>query len=123
MFPKELTKLNNWCVWKYQKRNGKLTKVPFNAETGEFAKSNDPNTWSSYEIAINFTGADGVGFFFEPPYLGIDIDNVEDDIHRYRQGDKLDNIVSEFTEAFKTYTEVSPSGNGLHLIVKGKIPG
>lgn len=123
MFPKELTKLNNWCVWKYQKRNGKLTKVPFNAETGEFAKSNDPNTWSSYETAINFTGADGVGFFFEPPYLGIDIDNVEDDIHRYRQGDKLDNIVSEFTEAFKTYTEVSPSGNGLHLIVKGKIPG
>ncbi|MDP4460398.1 phage/plasmid primase, P4 family [Staphylococcus hyicus] len=123
MFPKELTKLNNWCVWKYQKRNGKLTKVPFNAETGEFAKSNDPNTWSSYETAINFTGADGVGFFFEPPYLGIDIDNVEDDIYRYRQGDKLDNIVSEFTEAFKTYTEVSPSGNGLHLIVKGKIPG
>ena len=123
MFPKELTKLNNWCVWKYQKRNGKLTKVPFNAETGEFAKSNDPNTWSSYETAINFTGADGVGFFFEPPYLGIDIDNVEDDIYRYRQGDKLDNIVSEFTEAFKTYTEISPSGNGLHLIVKGKIPG
>lgn len=123
MFPQELTKLNNWCVWKYQKRNGKLTKVPFNAETGEFAKSNDPNTWSSYETAINFTGADGVGFFFEPPYLGIDIDNVEDDIYRYRQGDKLDNIVSEFTEAFKTYTEVSPSGNGLHLIVKGKIPG
>lgn len=123
MFPKELTKLNNWCVWKYQKRNGKLTKVPFNAETGEFAKSNDPNTWSSYETAINFTGADGVGFFFKPPYLGIDIDNVEDDIYRYRQGDKLDNIVSEFTEAFKTYTEVSPSGNGLHLIVKGKIPG
>lgn len=123
MFPKELTKLNNWCVWKYQKRNGKLTKVPFNAETGEFAKSNDPNTWSSYETAINFTGADGVGFFFETPYLGIDIDNVEDDIYRYRQGDKLDNIVSEFTEAFKTYTEVSPSGNGLHLIVKGKIPG
>ncbi|WP_241954526.1 phage/plasmid primase, P4 family [Staphylococcus agnetis] len=123
MFPKELTKLNNWCVWKYQKRNGKLTKVPFNAETGEFAKSNDPNTWCNYETAINFTGADGVGFFFEPPYLGIDIDNVEDDIHRYRQGDKLDNIVSEFTEAFKTYTEVSPSGNGLHLIVKGKIPG
>lgn len=123
MFPKELTKLNNWCVWKYQKRNGKLTKVPFNAETGEFAKSNDPNTWSDYETAINFTGADGVGFFFEPPYLGIDIDNVEDDIYRYRQGDKLDNIVSEFTEAFKTYTEVSPSGNGLHLIVKGKIPG
>lgn len=60
---------------------------------------------------------------FEPPYLGIDIDDIDDDLHRFKQGDKLDNIVSEFNRAFKSYTEVSPSGNGLHIIVKGKIPG
>jgi len=121
--PDELKRLNNWCVWKFEKRNGKRTKIPFNAETGEFAKSNDKSTWSSYETAVNAEGVDGIGFFFEPPYLGIDIDDIDDDLHRFKQGDKLDNIVSEFNEAFKSYTEVSPSGNGLHIIVKGKIPG
>lgn len=121
--PDELKQLNNWCVWKFQERNGKKTKIPFNAETGEFAKSNDKTTWSSYETAVNAEGVDGIGFFFEPPYLGIDIDDIDDDLHRYRHGDKLDNIVNEFNEAFKSYTEESPSGNGLHIIVKGKIPG
>lgn len=121
--PDDLKQLKNWCVWKFEKRNGKRTKIPFNAETGEFAKSNDKSTWSSYETAVNAEGVDGIGFFFEPPYLGIDIDDIDDDLHRFKQGDKLDNIVSEFNEAFKSYTEVSPSGNGLHIIVKGKIPG
>lgn len=121
--PDELKQLNNWCVWKFENRNGKRTKIPFNAETGEFAKSNNKSTWSSYETAVNAEGVDGIGFFFEPPYLGIDIDDIDDDLHRFKQGDKLDNIVSEFNEAFKSYTEVSPSGNGLHIIVKGKIPG
>ncbi|MBC3005073.1 DNA primase [Staphylococcus epidermidis] len=121
--PDELKQLKNWCVWKFEKRNGKRTKIPFNAATGEFAKSNDKSTWSSYETAVNAEGVDGIGFFFEPPYLGIDIDDIDDDLHRFKQGDKLDNIVSEFNEAFKSYTEVSPSGNGLHIIVKGKIPG
>lgn len=121
--PDELKQLKNWCVWKFENRNGKRTKIPFNAETGEFAKSNDKRTWSSYETAVNAEGVDGIGFFFEPPYLGIDIDDIDDDLHRFKQGDKLDNIVSEFNEAFKSYTEVSPSGNGLHIIVKGKIPG
>lgn len=121
--PDELKQLNNWCVWKFENRNGKRTKIPFNAETGEFAKSNDKSTWSSYETAVNAEDVDGIGFFFEPPYLGIDIDDIDDDLHRFKQGDKLDNIVSEFNEAFKSYTEVSPSGNGLHIIVKGKIPG
>lgn len=121
--PYELKQLKNWCVWKFQERNGKKTKIPFNAETGEFAKSNDKSTWSNYETAVNAEGVDGIGFFFEPPYLGIDIDDIDDDLHRYQHGDKLDNIVNEFNEAFKSYTEVSPSGNGLHIIVKGKIPG
>lgn len=121
--PSELKQLKNWCVWKYQERNGKKTKIPFNAATGEFAKSNDSSTWSDYQTAVKCKGADGVGFFFEPPYVGIDLDNIEDDLHLYKNGERLDNIVAEFTDAFKSYTEVSPSGNGLHIIIKGKIPG
>lgn len=67
-FPEELTKIDNWCVWKYEKRNNqKPTKVPYNAHTGQRAKSNDSSTWSSFESALyvyNMGDADGIGFFF-----------------------------------------------------------
>lgn len=126
-FPEELTKIDNWCVWKYEKRNNqKPTKVPYNAHTGQRAKSNDSSTWSSFESALyvyNMGDADGIGFFFQEPYVGIDIDDAADDVHRFKAGDHNDNIVSEFHEAFKSYTEISPSGTGIHIIIKGKIPG
>lgn len=126
-FPAELTQIDNWCVWKYEQRGGgKPTKVPYNAVTLERAKSNDSSTWSSFESALytyNSGDADGIGFFFKAPYVGIDIDGVEDNVHRFKSGDHKDNIVSEFHEAFKSYTEVSPSGTGIHIIIKGKIPG
>ena len=126
MFPDELTKLNNWCVWRLVNRNGKQTKIPINAETGEMAKSNDPDTWNSYETALKVfqeTNADGLGFFFEPPYVGVDIDDISEEIERYKNGDVESNIVFEFYELLKTYAEISPSGNGIHLIFKGKLPG
>lgn len=126
MFPDELTKLNNWCVWKLVDRNGKQTKIPINAETGEMAKSNDSSTWSSYDKAFEVyqgTDADGLGFFFEPPYVGIDIDDISDELERFKNGDIENNIVFEFYELLKTYAEISPSGNGIHLIFKGEIPG
>lgn len=69
--PDELKQLDNWCVWKFENRNGKRTKIPFNAATGEFAKSNDKSTWSSYETAVNAKGVDGIGFFLNPHTLAL----------------------------------------------------
>jgi putative DNA primase/helicase len=42
--PQELRSENRWVVWKKEKRNGKWTKVPYDAKTGDFAKSNDAGT-------------------------------------------------------------------------------
>lgn len=125
-FPHEVMDIPNWCVWKYTEVNGRLTKIPFNPTTGEKARSNDPNTWVDFNAARDAykdQKVDGVGFFFEEPYVGIDLDDVEDEIHRFQRGDHTDNIVSEFHEAFKSYSEISPSGTGIHIIVKGNIPG
>lgn len=113
-------------MWKSVKRNGKYTKLPINAETGELAKSNDPSTWVSYERAnkeLSTTDADGLGFFFEPPYIGIDVDDIPSELERYKNGDIEKNIVFELYELLKTYAEISPSGEGIHLILKGEIPG
>lgn len=124
--PDELTDLNNWCVWKFQDRNGKKTKIPYNPNTGENARSNDRSTWSSFRDSLECYKSrevDGLGFFFEPPFVGIDIDDIEDELHRFQNGDHTDNIISEFYDGFKSYAEISPSGAGIHLIIKGNIPG
>jgi len=126
MYPEELIELDRWCIWRYVERDGKETKLPVNPLTGEFARSNDESTWASYEHALyafKKGRGDGLGFFFKAPYIGIDLDNVEDDIFRYQNGDYENNIVHEFYETFKSYGEISPSGTGVHIIAKGKIPG
>jgi len=126
--PEELKQTNNWCFFKLipDGKKDKMKKVPFNPHNGEFGKSNDENTWSDFETAVaaneRYQG-NGIGFYFKEPYLGIDIDNIADEIERYLVGDIEQNIVFEFIETFKSYSEISVSGNGLHIITKGNIPG
>lgn len=123
--PDELKDLQQWCCFRlvFDKKRGKYTKVPYNAMTGEKAKSNDESTWADFETALDSSKQfDGIGFFFKEPYFGIDLDDVADEIARYKNGDHEGNIVSEFIETMGSYTEYSPSGNGIHIIVKGDLP-
>lgn len=121
--PDELKELEQWCCFKLVKRGEKMTKIPVNALTGEPAKSNDESTWTTFGNAlaaeIHF---DGIGFFFKEPYIGIDIDDVASDIQRYLADEHDDNIVSEFVDILNSYAEISPSGNGIHIIIKGTLP-
>lgn len=123
--PHELKQLHHWCGYKLQQRNGKTTKIPIDANTGDLGKSNDESTWADFQTAldsINKFNCDGIGFYFKPPYFGIDIDGVREDIERYSQDDESDNIVSEFIELMESYSEISVSGNGIHIIAKGELP-
>jgi len=118
-----LKEQNRWCNWKSVKRNGRFTKLPIDSDTGGAAKSNDENTWSSFETAISrLNQTDGIGYFFKDPYIGIDIDDVGKEIERYNNDDFDNNIVSEFVDILNSYAEVSPSGNGIHIIIKGELP-
>lgn len=125
--PDELKQLNNWCVWNFVEREGRLTKEPLNAnDPRSYAKSNDSSTWSSFGAALRVVEnglADGIGFFFTTPYIGIDLDGMDDDLHRFINGDHSDNKIAEFYETLKSYGEISPSGKGIHIITKGEIPG
>ena len=74
--------LDQWVVWKLEERDGKPTKVPYNAKTGCRADSTDPATWASFTTAAaRSTGAyAGVGFVFSEhdPYCGVDFDECVD---------------------------------------------
>lgn len=122
--PHELKELHHWCGYKLQQRNGKTTKIPIDANTGDLGKSNDESTWASFQTAldsINKFNCDGIGFYFKEPYIGIDIDDIQEDIKSYQSGNG-DNIVSEFVDMLGSYAEISPSGNGIHIILKGELP-
>src|SRR5713101_7190886 len=63
--PSSLKDIPNWIVWKLEKRDGKDTKVPYDAKTGRPAKANDSSTWTSFERAVealNESDYDGIGF-------------------------------------------------------------
>lgn len=126
-FPQELVEQDRWCNWKeVPDRKGVLRKKPLISTITNYDIGADPadeETWSTIEEAIARASADtGIGYFFKPPYVGIDIDNVEDEVNRHLAGDYEYNIVSEFIHAFDSYTEISVSGTGIHIIIKGNLP-
>lgn len=122
--PAELKTLPNWVCYRYFYDDGidKYRKLPLNPRTMEPAKSNDPTTWADYETAAHASEAcDGIGFMFSnSPYFGVDIDGVQDEIKRYKAGE--DNIIAEFVYTLQSYTELSRSGNGVHIICRGTLP-
>lgn len=123
--PHELKELKHWCGFKLQQRNGKTTKIPIDANTGNLGRSNDESTWSDFQTALSSIdrfNCDGIGFYFKPPYFGIDLDNVRNDIDRYLKNDDNENLVAEFVDLMGSYSEISVSGNGIHIIAKGELP-
>lgn len=124
MIPNELKELNQWVCYDLlpdDTRPGKMKKVPICAYSHGMAKSNDNTTWSSYNAALHASAQhSGIGFMFGNGYFGVDIDDAEGEIERYRQG--ADGIITEFVETLGSYTELSVSGKGIHIICKGKLP-
>lgn len=127
--PEELRKSPQWVNWKIVHEEGKNpTKVPLNPNDGKNAKSDEPSTWGSFELALgNVHLCDGIGFMLseDDPYSFIDIDdpyafNVNG-FAKYDNPDVLFEKQKGIVEAFKSYVEYSPSGKGLHIIGKGRV--
>lgn len=117
--PAELKALPQWILWKFETRNGKQTKVPCQV-TGEMAQANNRRTWSTFATAVKFYlegDYDGIGFVFsrQDNYIGIDIDKCVVD-------GKTNAFAAEIIDTLDSYTEFSPSGNGIHIIIKGSLP-
>lgn len=125
--PEELKALPNWICWKAipQPRPDDpdhIGKIPINPKTGGNAQSNNPDTWADFDTALKASEHyTGIGFMFgNSPYFGVDVDKVEQDIREFLEGGN--SIVSEFVHALQSYTELSPSGKGIHILCKGMLP-
>ncbi len=118
--PAELRALNQWVLWRYLERDGKMTKIPLTF-TGHAASVIDPSTWCSFEQAIAVcAGYNGIGFVLHhtDPFTIIDLDNKPEHSCTPEQLERHTKIF----QAFDSYTERSVSGTGVHIIVRGRIP-
>lgn len=120
--PEELKRLNNWVCWgKTGIQDGKK-KMPWNPETGTAAKAGVPDTWTSFEkaaAAVDRGQYAGVGFEFSPEtgITGIDFDHCIDPVTG-----NVDPWVLSWVQRFDSYTEISQSGTGVHILVYGSLP-
>lgn len=124
--PFDLQQLNQWVV------SGN-NKLPLNPRTGAAADPTDPSTWGTFSEVQN-CGYPNVGFVLSrtDPFCVIDLDNpfrrpkdksliVEGDADHAHAASLLERQARILAQ-FQSYAEVSQSGEGLHIIVRGKIP-
>ena len=117
--PATLRHLPQWVLWRLVEREGKPTKVPF-TPAGTPASVSDPNTWTDFETALEAYRRgrfDGIGFV-----LTADAGVVCVDIDHAKNGTDWTPEAMEMVGALNSYTEVSPSGQGLHIWCYGHLP-
>jgi len=114
--PLELRERPQWVTWLVEERDGKATKVPYGVGD-QRASSTDSATWMTFENATAKSKRIGFVFHADDPYCGIDLDKCRD-----RSNGLIHNAAREIVVALDSYTEVSPSGTGVHTIVRASVP-
>lgn len=102
----------NYSVVKAPGRNT-MTKIPYSPITKRKASSTLVSDWGTYEEALTSNPqAIGIVFTSQKTLLGIDIDHcLKDNQIDHEQKEQIAQLIIEAD----TYTEISPSGTGLHL--------
>jgi hypothetical protein len=123
--PRILKSKDHWVVWKTETRDGRPTKPPFDAnQNGKHvhAETNNAATWASFDRAVDASDIllgsyEGAGFVFtDTDYVGVDLDGV------VREDKTIDPFAVEILKLANTYSELSPSGTGIHLIFESSLP-
>jgi primase-polymerase (primpol)-like protein len=113
-----------WVLWRLEPRPGekKDTKVPYQVN-GYRADSTDPSTWVTYaeaaQHAHRFSGIGCVTGNVDGVHLcGVDIDECCD-----AQTGKFTPESKEIVIGLDSYSEYSPSGTGVHILMLGTLHG
>jgi len=122
--PLELMVRSQWVAWRFDQMpdEPKPRKVPYNPRSGLRASVADPMTWGSFGEAYGMVEAGkavGTGFVLTAgdPFACIDLDAC------IGPDGALSPLALAIVTRFASYTEYSPSGHGLHIWIKGAMPG
>ena len=120
--PDEMKKRPNWVVvktwWNAEKSKYNKRPVNCNSDKGEYAESDNPETWTTFDNALKYLkekGGTTVAYALDGK------DNVSCiDLDRcYDENGQPSALAKEvLSKCGKTYVEKSVSGNGLHIFGK-----
>jgi hypothetical protein len=123
--PAALRLLRCWVCWVSVpgKDGGKDGKLPINPRTGKSASSTNPDDWTTFDeaaaalLAKNYAG---LMFALRPAdgFVFIDLDDC-----RNPNNKGVKKWAERILKGLRSYSEVSPSGTGVHVFVKAKKPG
>ncbi len=128
VIPQELAKSNQWVVWSYEVSEQKqgifrVDKQPYQPKEPHSEVSRVCTLdWSDLSTALRCVKEnphiDGIGYMFAEGdgLIGIDFDNC-----RTPSTGKIRTEYQFWIEKFGSYTEISPSGTGVKVWVKGTI--
>lgn len=134
--PAELKSHAQWFPWRWVWRHDRWNKVPVwfdrNAKTGRpetwHIPSNSPATWHEFEEVARLVGTVqkapapwlGIAFRFAPanPFAFIDLDKCIDTATGV-----IDPWALSVIRRFDSYTEITQSGRGIRIIIRGEKPG
>ena len=115
-------KSESFMLWRYEEQNGKMTKPPLRPDTGLRGSVADPSQWTDYETALSAhqSGSyrsNGISVVLHPDseLVGLDLD------HCIRDG-KFSEEAQEILDGVCSYSEISPSGEGVRIFLYGKLP-
>lgn len=104
-----------WVNYKLEEVKGKMTKVPYSPIMGGKASSTDAETWGTVDNAFRVSPQIGIVFTPDMKLLGVDIDHcLEGNKIVHEEKEKIERFIKEAN----SYTEISPSGEGLHVFLE-----
>ena len=122
--PEELRERKHWVCWQLDIRNGKPTKVPKDPKhPTRNAAVDDPSTWGTFEQAVKTYSHGrmrGIGLV-----LVADDNLIVFDLDHCREAETgvIEKWAMNIITTLGSYTEISPSGTGIHIFVRGSLPG
>jgi primase-polymerase (primpol)-like protein len=115
-----MTEYTQWVLWRRVEVNGRTSKIPISPWSGKAAACDKPQTWSTFQhacVARKRFRSDGIGFVFTKadPFCGIDLDKC-----REKNG-RISEECLRLIRHMSSYAEVSPSGDGIHILIRAQL--
>ena len=127
--PSELRSIDQWVA-------AGSDKKPINPRTGNYADPSDPSTGGTFSEAIG-CGMQHIGFILsdKDPFAIVDLDNpfeiddgnkskitIDEHHPRFEECAVIAKRHAKIIKSFNSYTELSQSGQGVHIVCLGSVP-